>query len=137
MIGVKKLRLFYKILFVFILLFCVGCEQQDKSAIAKLLDNRNTAVIEKDIDAYSNLLSSKYHNKQDIIHQMHVLFKQFKHIQMHSHNRHIRIIDEEHAECEQSYTLSVESDGHTRHMIQREQLQLIKTEQGWKISAGL
>jgi len=69
--------------------------------------------------------------------QMFDLFKNFQTIQMQTHNRHINIIDDSHALCEQSYTLKAMADNEWRSIVQQEQLQLIKQGDVWKISAGL
>ena len=137
MIGVKKLRIFYKLFVVTLLLLSTACEQQDKTTISHLLDARNKAMSEKNIDAFNHLLATNYPDKQHAIQQINLLFHQFNHIHIRTLNRHIHIINKEHAECEQSYTISVQADGDNRNIVQREQLQLIKTAQGWKISGGL
>jgi len=134
---VKKLRLFYKLFVITLLLLSTACEQQDKTAISHLLDARDKAMSEKNIDAFNQLLATNYPDKQHTIEQISLLFRQFNHIHIHTLNRHIHLINDEHAECEQSYTISVQADGDVRNIVQREQLQLTKTAQGWKISAGL
>ncbi len=65
------------------------------------------------------------------------LFKQFEKIEMTSNNRTIRLLGEQHAECEQSYLLHVQAGGTWRQLNQRERISLSKTASGWKISGGL
>jgi len=139
---VKKLPHFYKSVGLVILLaLLTACNTSDTADISKLLDARNAAVNEKNIAAYADVLLEEYHsnrqNKEAILLQMHDLFKHFQTIQMQTHNRHINIIDDTHALCEQSYALKVKADNEWRNIVQKEQLQLTKQNNTWKISGGL
>jgi len=123
------------------LLLLSACSEYNKMEIRAVLDARDTAVSQHDIAAYQNLLIADYHAAQQtrtsIITKIQGLFAQFKHIEMKSGNRFIRMQDSTHAECEQSYTLRVFADGDWRQLNERERLQLTKTDHGWKISGGL
>jgi len=139
---VKKLRYFYKSTAVLILLAALtACNSTNPADISTVLDARNLAVNEKNIAAYADIIVDDYnqnnHTKDDVLMQMFDLFKHFQAIQMQTHNRHINIIDDNHALCEQSYTLKVMADNEWRSMVQQEQLQLIKQGDVWKISGGL
>jgi len=139
---VKKLRIFYKVSAVFILLaLLTACNATNTAGVAAVLDARNTAMNEKNISTYADLILDTYNvkgrTKEDVLLQIFTLFKDFQSIQMQTHNRHINIIDDNHALCEQNYTLKVKADGQWRNMVQQEQLQLTKQGNDWKISAGL
>jgi len=139
---VKKLRYFYKSTAVLILLAALtACNATNTADISAVLDARNLAVNEKNIAAYADVITDNYnqnsHTKDDVLMQMFNLFKHFQAIQMQTHNRHINIIDDNHALCEQSYTLKVMADNEWRSMVQQEQLQLTKQDDIWKISGGL
>jgi len=139
---VKKLQPFYKAFALLIVFNLVACQQIDQqAAVDRVLEARNIAMSEKNIEAYAQLLDDDYYDKlkfkSDMTDIMQGLFKRFQRIQMHSYNRHIRIIDSEHAQCEQNYTLTVVADATERKLTQREQLELIYTPNGWKIHAGL
>jgi len=138
---VKKLLPFYKpAAFVGILLLLAACNA-NTTEIAKLLDTRNTAMNERNISMYADILADDYHangrSKEDVLLQMYDLFKRFQHIQMQTHNRHIDMIDHSHALCEQSYSLKVMADHEWRTIVQKEQLELTKQGNTWKISGGL
>ena len=124
-----------------LILLCSACSEYDKQAIHTLLDARDAAVTQHDIAAYQRLLISETYEqiqrKRQIVHKMQQRFKQFEKIEMQSSNRTIRLLDKQHAECEQSYLLRVFADGAWRQANERERLQLSKTDSGWKISGGL
>jgi len=113
----------------------------DKVDISDILDARNDAISHKNITAYGNLLISGYHfqnhSKHDLLIDMEKIFERFQIIQMQTHNRHIDILDEAHALCNQSYTLKVKADDEWRSIVQQEQLQFTKQNGQWKISSGL
>ncbi|MDQ6956832.1 MAG: hypothetical protein Q9M21_06515 [Mariprofundaceae bacterium] len=138
----KKLRIFYKATAVLILLaLFTACNSTNTADVTAVLDARNTAMNEKNIATYADLLLDEYNvkgrTKEDVLLQIFALFKDFQTIQMQTHNRHINIIDDKHALCEQSYTLKVKADNQWRNMVQQEQLQLTKQGNHWKISGGL
>ncbi|MDQ6955191.1 MAG: nuclear transport factor 2 family protein [Mariprofundaceae bacterium] len=118
-----------------------ACQQVDKVDIAEVLDARNDAVSSKNITAYGALLINDYHfqkhTKSDILYAMQEIFERFQVIQMQTHNRHIDVLDETHAICNQSYTFKVKADNEWRSIVQQEQLQLTKQNDAWKISSGL
>ncbi len=119
-----------------------ACTEQDKIDINTLLDARDAAVSSHNINAYDALLLPNYldaagQSEFDIVSKMNRLFAQFEKTEMHSTQRVIRVLDDQHAECEQSYLLRVKADGTWRQLNQRERIFLTKTSDGWKISAGL
>ncbi len=129
-------------IFISILLCLLSaCSEQEKVDIRSVLDARDTAVSNHDIASYAVLLIPGYeHNNQtefEIINRMRKLFNQFEQIEMASDNRTIRLLDDQHAECEQSYLLHVQANGEWRQINQRERISLTKTDTGWKISGGL
>lgn len=128
-------------------LFCLlsscllGCSDIDKSSVSQLLDARDQAISHRNISEYSILISSSYHDKNrtkvEVVAQMLSLFDKFKRAEMNSYNRQIRKLDDNLAQCEQSYTLKVYADGQWRQIVQREQLTLMEESSGWKIISGL
>jgi len=113
----------------------------EKSEIAELMDARDMAISQRSIPDYSALIYSDYNDqgrsKVDAVAQMVSLFDKFDRAVMHSHDRHIQQLDDNHAICDQSYTLKVLADGKWRQIVQREQLALTKGNGVWKISGGL
>ncbi len=128
-------------LFLPILLLLAGCGDIEKARINEMLDARDLAVSNRDIDAYSRLLlhNYQYHGqtKGSVIGRMIRLFDQFDETRMQSFDRNIVLLDGEHAQCEQSYHLKVRLGDRWREITQREQLYLIRTDAGWRISGGL
>ncbi|MDX8395488.1 MAG: hypothetical protein R8K22_03640 [Mariprofundaceae bacterium] len=118
-----------------------ACNDTDKTSIHHLLDQRDQAVSTRDVSSYSGLLMRDYidqgKDKVNVVAQMISLFDRFDTIKMHSRDREIRVLDDLHAQCEQTYTLRVFADGDWREVVQREQIQLTKVAVGWKISGGL
>jgi len=117
-----------------------ACNGADKAAISAVLDARDAAISQRDIAAYSALIDPQYQDrgraKVDMVAQMIRLFDRFDRMDMRSFDRTIRIEDD-HAQCIQSYRLRVHADGQWRTMTSREQLALRRTAAGWKISGGL
>ncbi len=125
-----------------LLLNLAGCGEWEKMAASRTLDARDKAVTAQDIGAYSFLIDDDYHddrgrNKVRLVAEMLDLFDRFEKSEMHSFDRACRLTDDAHALCEQSYRLRVFADGQWRKIVQREQLELIRTDSGWKISSGL
>ncbi|HKJ83209.1 MAG TPA: hypothetical protein VJ961_04225 [Mariprofundaceae bacterium] len=122
-------------------LFISACGASDQSAIGKVLDARDRAISSHDVAAYSSLIATDYRDdgrtKVDIVAQMINLFDHFDEVKMHSFDRNIQLNGDRHAECRQSYRLAVRSGKHWEKMVQREQLSLVRTPVGWKISGGL
>jgi len=139
---VKKLLNFYKSATLLIsLALLTACNASNTADISQVLDARNTAISEKNIAIYADIVIADYdangRTKEDVLLQMYDLFKHFQNIKMQSHNRHINIIDDNHALCEQSYSLKVMADNEWRNIVQKEQLELTKQGDTWKISGGL
>ena len=126
---------------LFACLMFSACGDMQKVQINSILDARDGAVSSGDIGAYSRLLLKDYQDhgqtKITVVARMINLFSQFESTQMKSFNRHVRLIDDHHAQCEQSYHLKVKMDGDWREITQREQLYLTRTPAGWRISGGL
>ncbi|MDX8397348.1 MAG: hypothetical protein R8K49_03410 [Mariprofundaceae bacterium] len=141
MSGAKKLLTSYKFFLTLLLLSLSACIPQDKADITALLEARNQAINSQNIAAYGQVIMQNYQDhgrtREDTLKQMQQLFERFERIDMQSSNRHIHLIDATHAECEQSYTLKVFADGQWRHIVQREQLQLSRSDKQWQIQAGL
>jgi hypothetical protein len=118
-----------------------GCSEVQKIEIRSVMDARDQAICHKNIQAYSKLLLTAYRDhgqtKVDVVAQMMGLFNRFDQLDMHSFDRVIRMTDATHAQCEQSYRLRVRRHQVWRTIVEREQLRLQKTADGWKISAGL
>lgn len=118
-----------------------ACNSTNTADVSAVLDARNAAMNEKNIATFADLLLDDYNvkgrTKEDILLQIFALFKDFQTLQIQTHNRHINIIDDKHALCEQSYTIKAMADNEWRSMVQQEQIQLIKQGGVWKISAGL
>ncbi|HKI61779.1 MAG TPA: hypothetical protein VKA31_05750 [Mariprofundaceae bacterium] len=126
---------------LFACLILSACGDMQKVAINGILDDRDSAVSSGDIGAYSRLLLRDYQDhgqtKVTVVARMINLFSQFDSTQMKSFDRHVKLIDDHHAQCEQSYHLKVQKDGDWREITQREQLYLTRTAAGWRISGGL
>ena len=139
----KKLRNFTKafLLAVGLGLALIACSEIDKAGIFSTLDARDAAVSRQDIAAYSRQIWSSYNsngrNKVEVVAQMINLFSRFQTTEMHSFDRNVRLLGDGRAECIQSYRLKVRADNQWREITEREYLQLVKTNDGWKISAGL
>lgn len=118
-----------------------GCTDIQKNEIRSVMKARDQAISHKNISAYSRLLLTGYHDrgydKIQMVLQMMAMFNRFNKLEMHSFDRVIRVLDSSHAQCQQSYRLRVQRHKIWRTIVEREQLQLKKTADGWKISAGL
>lgn len=132
---------FNSLILVLTLLSLVACSDVQKLQIHQLLDDRDTAVSERNIEAFTQLVSSHYRsgriNRSDVLLEMQALFAHFEKIQMQSQDRHIVVSDDSRAECVQTYVLKVFADNKWRKLVQRETLILSKEEDGWKIISGL
>lgn len=127
---------------VLLAMLCLAaCGDVEKSEIFTVLDARDKAVTERNIEDYSKLLLKNYQyqgkSKFDVVAEVMSLFDQFDASEMKSYDRITRLLDDNHAQCEQSYMLRVQADGEWRQVSQREQIFLTKTPSGWKISGGL
>ena len=124
-----------------LVLTIAACSDVQKMEIKTILDARNSAVSEGDINAYSRLLIESYQDedqsKSDVVSKMLGLFGQFDAMEMKTFGRTIRILDDNHAQCEQTYYLRVKADNKWREISQREQISLTRTAAGWQISGGL
>ncbi len=123
----------------FLIVFLSACTASDKAEIHKLLDLRNTAISQKDMATYTQLLGKQYQlsDAGHVIKSMRHMFDNFDQIEMTSRDRRIQLKDDNHAICEQTYILRVLSDGQWRKIVQREQLKLRKENGAWKIISGL
>jgi len=130
----------HALILLFILLL-TGCSYSDKQDIHNLLDARDLAVSNHDINSYALLLIQDYQDQNqsefEVVNNISKLFGQFDEIHMQSSNRVIRFLDDTHAQCEQSYLLRVKADNQWRKISQRERIELTHTVDGWKISGGL
>jgi hypothetical protein len=124
-----------------LVLTITACSDIQKMEIETVLDARNSAVSESNINAYSRLLIQSYQDqgqrKADVVSKMLQLFEQFDALEMKSFGRTIRILENGHAQCEQTYYLRVKADNKWREFNQREQISLTRTTTGWQISGGL
>jgi hypothetical protein len=106
-----------------------------------VLDARDAAITHRDIAAYSALIHPGYNDhgrtKVDMVARMIHLFDRFDRMEMRSFDRTIRLLDDDHAQCMQSYKLRVHADDRWRELTSREELELIRAPSGWKISGGL
>lgn len=122
-------------------LFLTACGVSDTSAIESVLDARDQAITSHDVAAYSRIIDGNYHDgersKVDVVAQIINLFDHFDEVRMHSFDREIRLLDDDHVECRQSYRLEVRSGKRWQKMVQREQLMLVRSPIGWKIGGGL
>ncbi len=129
------------VIFSLILLTAIACSDVQKVEINHILDARDQAVSNGDIGAYSKLLLKDYQDhgqtKITVVARTINLFSQFDATRMQSFDRKIILLDDKHAQCEQSYHLKVKSDGKWREITQREQLYFTRSPAGWRISGGL
>jgi len=118
-----------------------ACGESAVSGVNHLLTARDIAISERNLTAYADLIAEDYQdsgkNKTMLVEQMQNLFKQFRGLKMESFGRDVFVLDDAHAKAAQSYRLKVLMDGSWREMLQREELSLIYSDTGWKISAGL
>ena len=123
------------------LCLAAACSQSAVNDVNEVLNARNLATSNRDIAAYSMLIADDYQadgkTKAEIIAHIKTLFSQFKELKMESFGRDIFIADANNARAAQSYRLKVRMDDSWREMLQREELSLVRTDSGWKISAGL
>ncbi|MCF7820904.1 MAG: hypothetical protein K9M17_00520 [Mariprofundaceae bacterium] len=130
-----------RVLLLIVIAAFPACSDLEKSEITALMDARDLAMSQRNISDYSALIYSNYddqgRSKVDIVAQMVALFDKFDRAEMRSYNRQIQQLNDEHARCNQSYTLKVLADGEWRKIVQREQLALTRDRDGWKISGGL
>ncbi|MDQ6977119.1 MAG: hypothetical protein Q9M75_03300 [Ghiorsea sp.] len=122
---------------VFIITACT--DDSHVQNIQTLLEARNHSISQQSIEKYTSLLDANYlkHEGQHKVEQMAMVFTRFEKVQMGSRNQEIRILDDNHAICEQTYILKVFADGDWRKIVQREQLTFSRTDGVWKISGGL
>jgi len=124
------------ILLALLLASCTDSYQEDINA---LLDRRDASISARDINSYKALLSAPYMDAEGAtaIAQMDQLFSRFDKVEMQTQHREIRLLHDDEALCEQTYSLKVFADGQWRDMVQREQIKLTHSNQGWRISGGL
>ena len=129
------MHFFFPLFFILLLSACSG----DKGEIIELLEARDASISQQDIKAYSRLLTESYliGEGKSKVSAMESVFQRFDAVKMQSRDREIRILDDEHAICEQTYLLRVLADKDWREVVQREQLKLELTQGQWKISGGL
>jgi len=124
---------------VVLVLLVSGCTDNQAQNIHAVLEARNQSISQQDIQKYAALLDEHYfnHEGQHKVAQMAKVFTRFEKVHMDSRDQDIRIIDDHHAICEQTYILKVFADGDWREIVQREQLTFTNTDGEWKISGGL
>ena len=124
-----------------LVLTITACSDIQKMEIETVLDARNSAVSESNINAYSSLLIQSYQDrgqsKTEVVSKMLQLFEQFDALEMKTFGRTIRILENGQAQCEQTYYLRAKADNKWREFNQREQISLTKTTTGWQISGGI
>ncbi|OIP99369.1 MAG: hypothetical protein AUK35_07420 [Zetaproteobacteria bacterium CG2_30_46_52] len=126
--------------YIFLLvLLLVSCTDAYKDEITQLLDSRDLSISARDINSYKALLSAPYIAAEgaEAVAQMDQLFIRFEKVEMRTQHREIRLINDNEALCEQTYSLKVFADGQWRDMVQREQIKLTRSEAGWRIGGGL
>jgi len=137
--GVRKLLRFS--LYGLLMAYLLACTPDAHDAVEQVLNQRTQAMQEKNIAHYADLIADDYfsrgQDKQHIVADVQHLFQTFEKIEMKTSNRTVRILSNDHAECEQSYTLRVFSDGQWRDITHREQLMLQRQGGSWKVIAGL
>jgi len=116
-----------------------GCTDNQTQSIHSLLEARNHSINQQHIEKYTSLLDANYlkHEGQHTVAQMAMVFTRFEKVHMDTRDQEIRILDDNHAICEQTYILKVFADGDWRKIVQREQLTFSRTDGVWKISGGL
>ncbi len=129
----------FRFIFIAIVFIITACTDNQTQSIHTLLEARNHSISQQDIEEYTSLLDTSYlkHQGQHKVAQMAQVFTRFKKVRMDTRDQEIRIIDDNHAICEQTYILKVFADGDWRKIVQREQLTFTKTDGHWKISGGL
>ncbi len=124
-----------------LLIVLSGCGELEKMRINEVLDARAEALMNKDIAAYAELIAPDYHDRgktrEEVLDALYAQMQWFDRIEVKTTDRTIRLIDDRHAICEQTYRMRVVKGDQARELVQREQLKLVKTDQGWRISGGL
>ncbi|MDQ7002965.1 MAG: nuclear transport factor 2 family protein [Ghiorsea sp.] len=128
-----------RFIFIALVLITSSCTEKPSQSIQKLLEARNTCISQQNIEQYTALLHPSYlnHGGQQKVEQMAQVFHRFEKVKMNSRDQEVRIIDDNHAICEQTYILKVFADGEWREIVQREQLTFTNTDGTWQISGGL
>ncbi|MDX8410551.1 MAG: hypothetical protein R8K46_01580 [Mariprofundaceae bacterium] len=118
-----------------------GCSASGASQIHELLDARDQAIETQDVGAYSWLIADDYSDgeldKVGVVARMISLFDQFDDIHIESFSRELRFLDDDHAQCAQSYRMTVSVDDISQELVQRESLDLARRQGRWLIVAGL
>ncbi len=129
----------FRIILIAIVFIITGCTDNQTQDIRRLLEARNHSISQQDIEKYTSLLDVNYlkHQGQHKVAQMVQVFSRFEKVHMDTRDQEIRILDDKHAICEQTYILKVFADGDWREIVQREQLTFTLTGGHWKISGGL
>lgn len=129
----------FRFTFIAIILIITACTDNRVQSIQDLLEARNHSISQQNIEKYTTLLDANYlkHEGQSKIAQIAQVFSRFEKVHMNTRDQEIRILDDKHAICEQTYILKVFADGDWREIVQREQLTFTKTDGHWKISGGL
>jgi len=129
----------FRFFFIAIVFMITACTDNQTQNIQNLLKARNHSISQQNIEEYATLLDTNYlkHEGQYKIAQMAQVFTRFEKVHMDTRDQEIRLVDDNHAICEQTYILKVFADGDWREIVQREQLTFTKTDGHWKISGGL
>jgi len=128
-----------RFIFIAIVFIITGCTDDQTQSIHSLLEARNHSISQQDIENYTSLLDANYlkNEGQHKVEQMAKVFTRFEKVHMDTRDQEIRILDDTHAICEQTYILKVFADGDWREIVQREQLTFTNANGSWKISGGL
>ncbi|WP_038248351.1 hypothetical protein [Ghiorsea bivora] len=129
----------FRFIFITTVFMITACTDNQAQSIQTLLEARNHSISQQNIEKYTSLLDANYlkHEGQHKVAQMAEVFTRFEKVHMDTRDQEIRIIDDNHAICEQTYILKVFADGDWREIVQREQLTFTNTDGHWKISGGL
>ncbi|MDX8390870.1 MAG: hypothetical protein R8M38_10320 [Mariprofundaceae bacterium] len=115
--------------------------ESDSHQIHVLLDARDVAISERDISHYSPLIADDYMDQKvdkiATIAKLVHLFDRFDVISMQSFDRRC-VVQEQLAQCQQSYKMSVRYDqGEWHHIAEQELITFALGQYGWKIKAGI
>jgi len=123
------------------MLLLAACSASGASQIHEALDARDQAIEAQDVGAYSWLIADDYSDgeldKAGVVARMIGLFDQFDDIRIESFSRELRFLDNDHAQCVQSYRMTVAVDDISQEIVQRESLDLARRQDRWLIVGGL
>lgn len=119
-----------------------GCsgQEEDRKAVAQLIESRSKALNLRNSPLYLSAVSTAYIDKgKDFLHLKESIVNNFKTFESLSYQpgEHTISVDGNHAEVSGTYRMRVVVRGRELVLNGTEHLKLAKEPEGWKIIAGL